>query len=117
MDVNGKVFVVTGAGNGIGREVALLLLGQGAFVAGLDIKGDWLEETAGLAGTHASRFAPFVVDITNRKAVLGLPQKVEKALGPVDDLTFVSGISDGKFSNNSDGVDTIFPYFFSRFHD
>lgn len=92
MDVTGKVFVVTGAGNGIGREVALSLLGQGASVAGLDIKGDWLEETGGLAGTHASRFEPFVVDITNRKAVLSLPKKVEKALGPVDGILNVAGI-------------------------
>jgi len=92
MDVKGKVFVVTGAGNGIGRVVALSLLNQGASVAGLDIKGDWLEESAGLAGSHASRFAPFVVDITNRKAVLGLPPKVEKALGPVDGIVNVAGI-------------------------
>jgi NADP-dependent 3-hydroxy acid dehydrogenase YdfG len=92
MDVNGKVFVVTGAGNGIGREVTLSLLNQGASVAGLDIKGDWLEETAGLAGSQASRFAPFVLDITNRKAVLALPQKVEKTLGPIDGILNVAGI-------------------------
>lgn len=30
MDISGKVFVVTGAGNGIGREVTFRLLAQGA---------------------------------------------------------------------------------------
>ncbi|MEL0256782.1 MAG: SDR family NAD(P)-dependent oxidoreductase, partial [Pontimonas sp.] len=57
MDISDKVFVVTGAGNGIGREVALALLSRGSSVAGLDLKGEWLEETASLAGDNASRFA------------------------------------------------------------
>jgi len=34
MDISGKVFVVTGAGNGIAREVTLQLLAQGARDAG-----------------------------------------------------------------------------------
>ena len=92
MDVAGKVFVVTGAGNGMGREVALALLERGAKVAGLDIKGEWLEETKALATTTAEHFAPFTIDITDRKNVLALPAKVTKALGPVDALVNVAGI-------------------------
>ena len=92
MDISGKVFVVTGAGNGIGREVALALLSQGASVAGLDINSEWLDDTAERAGANASRFASFALDITDRKAVLALPKKVEKALGPVDGLLNVAGI-------------------------
>ncbi len=38
MKIQEKVFVVTGAGNGIGREVSLELLRRGAKVAGLDLK-------------------------------------------------------------------------------
>ena len=92
MNVAGKVFVVTGAGNGMGREVALALLERGAKVAGLDIKGEWLEETKALATTTAEHFAPFTIDITDRKNVLALPAKVTKALGPVDALVNVAGI-------------------------
>lgn len=92
MDITGKVFVVTGAGNGIGREVTLNLLSRGASVAGLDIKPDWLDETQSLAGTHASRFHAFPTDITDRKKVLALPAKVEKALGAPDGLINVAGI-------------------------
>ena len=92
MDIAGKVFVVTGAGNGIGREVALELLRKGASVAGLDINSDWLGETASRAGSNSSRFHPFALDITNKRSVKALPKKVEKAAGPVDGLINVAGI-------------------------
>jgi len=92
MDIAGKVFVVTGAGNGIGREVALNLLSRGARVAGLDIKADWLAETQTLAGAHASSFKAFEIDVTDRTKVLTLPQKVEKELGSADALLNVAGI-------------------------
>jgi len=101
MDVAGKVFVVTGAGNGMGREVALALLERGAKVAGLDIKGEWLEETKALATTTAEHFAPFTIDITDRKNVLALPAKVTKALGPVDALVNVAGINTGRGKTSS----------------
>jgi NAD(P)-dependent dehydrogenase (short-subunit alcohol dehydrogenase family) len=37
MRVLGKVFVATGAGSGIGRELSLCLLSRGAHVAGVDL--------------------------------------------------------------------------------
>ena len=92
MTANRKVFVVTGAGNGIGREVTLELLTRGASVAGLDINAQWLEETTELAGPNASRLATFTLDITDRTAVMALPEQVEKAVGPVDGLINVAGI-------------------------
>jgi short-subunit dehydrogenase len=92
MKVSGKVFVVTGAGNGIGREVALVLLERGARVAGLDINTEWLEETKNLSGSHASNFEAFPLDITDRTAVLALPQKVEQKLGVADGLLNIAGI-------------------------
>jgi len=92
MNIAKKVFVVTGAGNGIGREVTLELLRRGARVAGLDVNKDWLAETASFSGASKDTFSPMVVDITNRKSVLVLPAKVEKALGPVDGLINVAGI-------------------------
>ena len=49
MKVLGKVVVVTGAGSGVGREVAQELLRRGARVAAVDINEATVAETAGLA--------------------------------------------------------------------
>ena len=55
MDIQGRVFVVTGGGNGIGREVVLGLLGRGARVAAVDLSADGLAGTVSLAGPNGDR--------------------------------------------------------------
>lgn len=49
MEVSSKVWVVTGAGSGMGRELVLALLGRGARVAAVDRNPDGLVEVAGVA--------------------------------------------------------------------
>lgn len=90
MQIAGKVFVVTGGGDGIGREVVLELFRRGARVAAVDRRPDALEETARLVGSD--RVATFTLDITNRAAVETLPQQVASGLGHVDGLLNIAGI-------------------------
>lgn len=92
MRASGKVIVVTGAGSGIGREVALELLRRGARVAGVDIHADTLAETLGLAGEAGARMATFVLSVTDRAAVEALPGAVSDRLGPVDGVIHCAGI-------------------------
>ena len=54
-DVAGRVVIVTGAGSGIGRGIALGLGAQGAQVFGLDRDAAGLSETATLAAGQAYR--------------------------------------------------------------
>ncbi|MBB1516541.1 SDR family oxidoreductase [Tessaracoccus sp. MC1679] len=92
MQINGKVFVVTGGGQGIGRQVALGLLRKGAEVAAVDLNAAKLEETRELAGREAHRLSLHAVNVTDRGAVAALPEAVIQAHGQVDGLLNVAGI-------------------------
>ncbi len=92
MKVQNKVMVVTGGGNGIGRELVLLLLKKGAKVAALDISEKSLQETAALAGPLAPNLSRHVVNIVDRAAVEALPDAVIAAHGAVDGLINCAGI-------------------------
>ncbi len=91
MRVAGKVVVVTGAGSGIGRAVALEALIRGARVAAVDRNPETLEETATLA-VAGGRLSTHVLDITDKSAVAGLPADVAARHGAVDGLIHCAGI-------------------------
>jgi short-subunit dehydrogenase len=91
MNIKNKVFVVTGAGNGIGRQVVLGLLAQGARVAALDLSEAGLKETADQANA-GDRLTIHIINIADRPAVLALPPAIVAAHGQVDGLINIAGI-------------------------
>ncbi len=91
MKIANKVFVVTGGGNGIGREVVLGLLKRGARVAAVDLSDDGLAETTTLAAA-GNRLTTHTLSVGDRKAVFDLPAAVIEAHGQVDGLLNVAGI-------------------------
>lgn len=91
MQVKGAVLVVTGGGNGIGREVVLELLRRGARVAAVDLRQESLQQTAALAEA-GERLSTHAVDIADRDAVAALPAAVEAAHGAIDGVVNVAGI-------------------------
>lgn len=92
MDPREKVFVVTGGGNGIGREVVLQLLKAGARVAAVDVSAEALAETADLAARAGDRLSTHAVDVTDATAVSALPGEVVALHAKVDGLVNVAGI-------------------------
>lgn len=92
MKVSGKVIVVTGAGSGMGRELALELVRRGARVAAVDLNAAALEGTAGLAATSSQALACFTVNITDRAAVEALVPQVQARFGAVDGLINCAGV-------------------------
>nr|WP_202627741.1 SDR family oxidoreductase [Cellulomonas sp. APG4] len=86
-----KVLVVTGGGNGIGREVVLALLARGARVAAVDLSEPGLEATRERAEAD-ERLSTHVVDVTQRAQVEALREEVLARHGQVDGVVNVAGI-------------------------
>lgn len=92
VQIAGKVFVVTGGGNGIGREVVLAILAKGGRVAAVDLSEEGLAETIALVGENAISLSTHRVNIADREAVEALPAAVIEAHGRVDGVINVAGI-------------------------
>ena len=92
MKVKGKTLVVTGGGNGMGRELTIQLLKRGARVAACDIDQQGLEETRSLAGDAAERLSIHNLNITDQAKVEDFPQQVIAQHGAVDGVINNAGI-------------------------
>src|SRR6185295_378803 len=87
--IEGKVAVVTGAGRGIGRAIALELSRMGAKVALVARSVSDLEETARLCGGTA---AVTPADVRKRDDVHKMLDLVATSMGTVDILVNAAGI-------------------------
>jgi len=91
--VKGKVFVVTGGANGIGKELVINLLKMGAKVAAVDIREKSLQELLELVGTEEKKgLSIHPVDITDKDAVMVLSKDVIDRHGTVDGIVNNAGI-------------------------
>ncbi|MBF4473037.1 SDR family NAD(P)-dependent oxidoreductase [Flavobacterium sp. HJJ] len=92
MKVQDKVILVTGGGNGIGRELVLHLLSKKAKVIAIDRNKSALEETAIIAEKLGYSLKTFVVDITNKNDVEALTVDAIAHYGYVDGIINNAGI-------------------------
>ncbi len=93
MSLFDKVAIVTGAGSGIGRQVALALLGEGYSVVLAGRRTGPLEETATEAGAAGSRALAVPTDVTDPASVRALFAKTKASFGRLDLLFNNAGIN------------------------
>ena len=79
MSSNGKVAIVTGAGSGIGKAVALALLKDGYSVALAGRRADALERGQGSQGAAAARALAVPTDVAKPESVRALFAKAKES--------------------------------------
>ena len=91
-DLKGQVALVTGAGSGIGREVARALAEEGAILTLLDIDEAGLKETSNLIGGANGVCEIFKADVSSKNEVTMVFDQIISKKGKLDILVTCAAI-------------------------
>jgi len=97
VDLQDKVAVVTGAGSGIGRGIALAMAARGARVAAVDLDGKSAEETARQVLGAGGKGVGLQADTSQSGDVDRAVSAAVSQLGALDVMVNNAGILDGYF--------------------
>ena len=103
MRLEGKSAVITGAGNGIGRETALLFATEGAAVAAVDLDEEAVNNTVSEIIAGGGTAIPIVADVSKDDDAASMIAAAEGAFGRVDVVFNNAGIM---HSDDGDAVGT-----------
>ncbi|MDU7369337.1 MAG: SDR family NAD(P)-dependent oxidoreductase [Klebsiella michiganensis] len=93
MAIENKVALVTGAGQGIGRGIALRLAKDGASVMLVDVNPEGIAAVAAEVEALGRKAATFVANIADRAQVYAAIDEAEKQLGGFDIIVNNAGIA------------------------
>jgi 3-oxoacyl-[acyl-carrier protein] reductase len=91
--LDGQVAVVTGAARGIGRAIAERLADAGADLALVDVKAEWLEETAEAVRAKGRKVFCTSADVSRAADVTAAVDAILEACGSIDILVNNAGIT------------------------
>lgn len=92
MRLSNRIAVVTGAGRGLGRAIALRFAEEGADVAAADLLAANVEETAAMVRERGRRALAVTVDISQPEQSAALMERVAAELGGLDILVNAAGV-------------------------
>lgn len=93
LNLAGKRAVVTGAGSGIGREIAARFSAAGAAVAVCDVVKDAADKVAADLSGKGGQAKAYAVDVSDFAAVQQLCEQIAADLGGIDILVNNAGIT------------------------
>ncbi len=103
MRLEGKVSIITGAGQGIGRATALKFAKEGAKVAVCDINMETVAETVRLVKEAGGEAIGFKLDVTDKATIAAMVDGVMAKWGRIDTLVNNAGIvQDAQFKKMSE---------------
>ena len=91
--LEGKTAIVTGAGRGIGREIATRLAKEGAALVCMDLFRETVEETAKIIRDAGGRAAATAGDVTDPEVAKNVVSAAVEEFGKVDVLVNNAGIT------------------------
>lgn len=104
MKVKDKVLVITGAGGGLGRTMAIEFAKQGAKLALIDLGEESLQHTATLVREQGSEVKVYLCDVTNEADVEKTFSNINDDFNGLDGLINNAGIlRDGMFVKTKNG--------------
>ena len=92
-----KVAVITGAGSGMGRYLAILLARDGADVCVCDVNEKTLNETVTMLRKYNVSVSSHLLDVSDKESIEALPQKVIDQHGKVDLVFNNAGVGSGSY--------------------
>ncbi|QHW30512.1 SDR family oxidoreductase [Paenibacillus rhizovicinus] len=95
IDLNGKVAVVTGAGRGIGRQIALTLAREGVRTIALDVRQDLLDELGSQFAELGYEGAQYICDVRDALRVTEVVREASELFGRIDILVNNAGVASG----------------------
>jgi 3-oxoacyl-[acyl-carrier protein] reductase len=95
IDLKNKVAIVTGAGRGIGNEIAKTLAGEGAIVVVTDIRQELLDEVAAEWQRNGWSGLQLLCDVRKSEDNRAAVAAVEQAFGRIDILVNNAGVAGG----------------------
>jgi len=93
MSLEGRVAVVTGAGQGIGKAISLELASAGADIGVNDVNPDTVGRTVSIIESMGRKAVALQADVSNPEAVEKMVERALDALGRIDILVNNAGIT------------------------
>ena len=96
MELENKIIVITGAGSGIGRALAIRFKAEGAKqIVAVDINGENAQATATMIGGVA-----MTADVSNENDIVRVIEETETQIGPIDLFCSNAGVGMGQDLNS-----------------